>query len=233
MAKRRNLPPPAPPRRSWQAHAIGAFIAYHLVAVTLKAVPTPEDGLSRDMWRDPSVQAELHAWWDRAKAVGFHELTYARWEEFLWELANKYCELRFQALRPFEAYYRYAGTFQAWPMFIAPQRYPTRFSIDVQIDGAWQNIFTEDDPQHAWMAREFGDTRFRSVFFRLPWSNFQGELAHFTDWVTRRAGEDFPKATRARVRLFHYRTPRPDEVLAHAPIEGDTQLLERDLGRAP
>ena len=46
-------------RPSAWAHIRTLFIAVHLLAITLMALPAPSGGMSRSAWKDPTVQAEF------------------------------------------------------------------------------------------------------------------------------------------------------------------------------
>ena len=41
---------------------LGAFLAFHLTAITLRALPAPDGALDRAAWSNPTVQEELEAW---------------------------------------------------------------------------------------------------------------------------------------------------------------------------
>ena len=211
------------------ATAIALFLGYHLVAVTLRALPSPEPALDRSAWNDPSVRRELDAWASRLAHLGI-EGTGPQLAERGAQLAERYIALRNRALVPFNAYYATCGTLQAWSMFQAPHRHPARLRIDLQRGGTWQPIFRERDPRYAWLGEPLSDTRFRSVLFRLGWPYFRGELTRFADWVALRAAHDFPDAVGVRVLFERAETPTPAQARAgfhDAPV--DDPPLERDL----
>jgi hypothetical protein len=211
------------------ATAIALLLAYHLTAVTLRALPSPEPALDRSAWNDPSVRRELDAWAKRLSALGIQG-TGLELAERGAQLAEHYIALRNQALIPFNAYYAYCGTLQAWSMFQAPHRHPARLRIDLQRGGTWQPIFRERDPRYPWMGERLADTRFRSVLFRLGWPYFRGEYSRFADWVAVEAARDFPDAISVRVLFERAETPTPAQVKAgvrDAPV--DDPPLERDL----
>lgn len=212
------------------ATAIALFMGYHLCAITLRALPSPEQALDRSLWTEPSVRRELDAWAARLAHLGIHG-TGLELAERGAQLAERYIALRNQALRPFDAYYGYCGTLQAWSMFQAPHRHPARLRIDLLQRGAWRTLFRERDPAYTWRDRQLSDTRFRSVLFRLGWPFFRGELVRFADWVAGQAARDFPDARSVRVVFERAETPTPEQARAHlheAPV--DDVPLERDLG---
>jgi hypothetical protein len=215
----------------WRLHLLGLFVLFHVTAVTLKALPTPEAGMNREAWQNPTVQTEFRTWEVRLHGWGFH-FTHQQFEDFLWSLAGRYLDIRGKVLSPFDPYYRYCGTYQSWQMFVAPDRFPARLYIDVFENGDWRPVFVERSSEHTWLSSELSDTRFRSVIFRLAWPGFHGQYEAFADWVAKRAAKDFPSASRVRLRFYHSRTPSPEEVRNHAAEEGGFDpALERELGR--
>ena len=45
--------------RLYRAVARAVFVAYHIVAITLQALPAPAGGMSRTAWKEPTVQGEI------------------------------------------------------------------------------------------------------------------------------------------------------------------------------
>ena len=68
----------------WWPQVRGALVAFHLVAITLSALPSPEGGMNRSQWSDPTVQAEFAAW------AGRFGMAPKDFESRLWELAMVY-----------------------------------------------------------------------------------------------------------------------------------------------
>jgi hypothetical protein len=196
------------------AHWRALFVLFHLVAVTLMALPAPEGAMDRANWADPTVQAEI-AVWARRLSVPPADL-----EEALWRFATRYTAARDRVLAPFGPYYEWCGTEQSWRMFVAPHRHPTRLHVDVREGGEWRAVFVERDREHAWLARQLCSYRFRSLTFRFGWPSYAGEYRSFADWLAHQAARDFPDADRVRVRMFRFRTPSPAEVRAGRPVEG-------------
>jgi hypothetical protein len=203
------------------------LILLHVTAVTLAAVPAPEGGMSRTAWKDPTVQGEFDAWFNRVKSLGYAG-DRRRFEETVWSFAVAYARTRGKVLTPFEPYYRYAGTTQPWRMFVAPHRFPGRLSIDIETNGAWETVYTERSPTATWLAPILDQDRLRSATFRYSWPQYSKPYGEFCDWIRGRAETDFPNAQRIRVRYFKYRTRSPEEVLANEREDGKW-ILPREL----
>lgn len=215
----------------------GVLVAAHVVAVLLMATPSPSAGLRRSAWKDPTVQAEFKAWNKRFNAMGV-DWTQPEMEQHLWDFAVGWDEARTALLKPFTPYGRYLGASQAWRMFVAPHRFPTRLHVDIERDGQWEPVFIERSELYTWREEVFGHDRMRSAVFRFGWSQFKKSWQQFTEWVAVRAAEDFPDATRVRVRMYKYQTLSPQDAAAGAEPKGSFQqdqvyALDRFRGAAP
>ncbi|MCB9797578.1 MAG: hypothetical protein H6741_33230 [Alphaproteobacteria bacterium] len=208
-------------------HLLGAFVLYHLVAVTLMAIPAPGGGMNRSTWKDPTVQGEFEVWAERISGWGY-EISVAELEERLWDFAKAYMEVRRTALTPFVPYYTYTGSTQSWRMFVAPHRYPARLEILVEEGGEWRTVYRARDPEADWLGTQLDHDRLRSAIFRFPWPPYRGSYESFVRWLTPRIAEDFPQASRARVQFIKYRTPSPEEVLEDRRPPGKV-ILDRTV----
>ena len=97
----------------------------------------------------PTVQGEFKAWTERINRLGF-DLEQRDLEESLWTVAKGVMRTRKDALYPFHRYYRNAGTWQSWRMFVAPHRYPSRLHIDIKQDGEWNSAYVARSPTLNW-----------------------------------------------------------------------------------
>jgi hypothetical protein len=206
----------------WKAHALAALVTVHLLAVTLQALPAPSGGEDRRTWADPTVQAELDAW--HGRLGGLLGLDREGFEDGLYALVRTIMGTRRAVLAPFDPYYRYAGTWQSWRMFVAPHRYPARLEIAVREAGQWRVVYLERDPDAAWMADLFDHDRARAAVFRYSWPNYRRSWDELVDWLAPRVARDFPNAERARFRFLKGATPTPEAVRAAWPAPPDVRL---------
>lgn len=198
------------------------LVGLHVLIVILLATPSPGAGMRRSAWKDPTVQEEFQAWTDRLNRIGL-KIRKKTLEDRLWDFAVGWETRRGALLAPARPYARYLGTDQAWRMFVAPHRYPTRLSVDVHVGDAWRLVYEERSPTATWLGWVFDHDRARSLIFRFGWSHYRRPYEQFARWVAQRAAADFPEADRARVRMFKYRTQSPEEVRSGAPVEGRYQ----------
>jgi hypothetical protein len=217
-------------RRETWAHLRAGLIALHLFIVLACALPDVGSGLNRKAWQDPTVQDEMKTWAARLS------LPPAELEEGLWQAAVAFKDLRGQLLRPFAPYLDWCGTRQAWPMFVAPHRYPARLYIEIDQGSGWELVYEQYTPQADWLRPILESDRFRSVTFRLSWPNYAVSYKHFGAWVARQAARDFPDAERVRLRWYKYRSPSPEELREGRAPEGRFQpalVLDVPRGAAP
>lgn len=196
-----------------------ALITAHLVAIGVCAFPAPVGGMNRSSWHDPTVRAELDAWRGRLAVVGLHA-TAKEFEDDLWRAMSTFMAARGAVVRPFERYFALTGTWQSWRMFVAPQRYPARLTIDVFEDGAWRPLFEERSDTATWRREIFDHDRLRAAIFRYSWPKFGREWRAFVEFLGRRAAVEVPRAEKLRARFLRYRTLSPAEATAGVPLEG-------------
>ncbi|MCP4804306.1 MAG: hypothetical protein GY884_03075 [Proteobacteria bacterium] len=220
----------APPwlKSAWP-HLRAAFVLFHVVALFLMAIPAPGGGMSKSAWADPTVQGEFQAWTERLNDMGA-DITVEELEDRLWSLATVYMEKRKTVLDPIAPYYRYTGTTQSWRMFVAPHRYPARLHIEVEEGGTWREVYVMRSEEHAWRAEQLDNDRMRAAIFRMSWRPYRRIWVTFTEWAADRAAEDFPEATRIRLRFFKYKTQGPKEIAAGKELDGNwIQTVMLDL----
>jgi hypothetical protein len=194
-------------------HLLAAAVTAHLAAIALQAFPSPAGGVQRSAWADPTVQAEIRVWADR---VGMSPRAL---EDRLFRFATAWSSARAAVLRPLIPYYRYAGTWQSWKMFVAPHVWPTRMQIEVRRGGEWQLVYRERSADAPWLAPTLSNDRFRATIFRMGWPQYGPLRRDFAAWVAESAAVDFPDATQVRVSFLKQRTRSAAEVRAGSAPE--------------
>ena len=201
-------------------HLRAGFVAVHLVAVVLMALPAPYGARTASSWRDPTVQAEVDAW---ATRLGVDRDTL---EEVARGTAVAVADARQAVLAPLDPYYRYAGTWQGWRMFVAPHRYPARLHVDLQTDLGWEPLYVVGSAEHDWHAHQLRHARMRALVFLAAWDRYHKQRARLADWVARTVAEERPDAVAVRLRYHKARTPGPG---APAPEGRWVAVEERSL----
>jgi hypothetical protein len=198
----------SPPVRAWR-HLRGAFVAFHVIAVTVGALPATNHALKRSAWKDPTVQAEISAWADR---LGTDRETLT---SQLWDLALGWYRLRNTLLTPFRPYLDHGHLDQGWQMFIAPHTWPTRLRIEEQRGGVeWTALYEEVSPTATWMAPTLRVERLRAAIFRWGWASYADAYHIGCTALARRRFEESPETTRVRCRFSKVETPSAAEVIA-------------------
>ncbi len=204
---------------SWWPQVRAVLVGIHVLGVVAMATPSPSAGMKRSLWKEQTVQQEFRAWHERLVALGAR-FTQDEMEEALWGFAVRWEEGRDVLLTPFEPYGRYLGVNQSWRMFVAPHRFPTRLSVDLEEDGVWRPLYEERSPEHEWQRAVFDHDRMRSAIFRFGWPQYKKSWESFSLWVAERAAQEFPDATRLRTRMFKYQTLSPEAARAGQDPEG-------------
>ena len=206
-------------RRGWP-HVRAAFVAAHILAVLILAIPDAAGPAARrSAWKNPTVQGEFDAWSRRLTALGV-ATSRDELEERVWVAATTWTRFTLALRRPLVPYGDCCGVRQRWRMFVAPQRHPSRLHVDLFEDGRWRPIWIERSGEYDWRAHQFDATRVRSMTFRYAWKEYERHYVQFGRWIAARAAEDFPAATKVRVRLYDFRTPTPEEVQRDAIPRG-------------
>ena len=206
------------------------LVTIHLVAITLSAVPSPEGGLNRSAWTDPTVQSEFHAWADR---FGMPPKVF---EDRIWDIANSYNRVLQVVLTPVEPYETLFGTEQSWKMFVAPHRFPTRLELSARAgDAPWDVLFYESSPTARWHESQLRLERLRSAIFRWGWPSYSAAFTKGCSALARMAFEEDAARTEFRCRFWRAESPSPAEAASGELPRGrwsDGRLVTRATGES-
>ncbi len=210
--------------RLWP-HLRAAFVAFHLLAISLDASPSPGAGMNRSAWSDPTVQGEFTRW---ARFLGTDRKTL---EDALWAFAQQFVKARGAVMTPFNPWLEHTGTSQSWQMFVAPHRFPTRMQLqilpaanpadpaaDLRIrDADWQTVYEERSPDDTWQAARFDTERLRASIFRWGWPNYQSAWKNACrvfarDLVREARDAGSPAPVAVRCRMFKQESPSPEAI---------------------
>jgi hypothetical protein len=196
-------------------HLVGLYVAFHVLAVVIAAVPGTGKMLDRRAWEEPTVQAEFEAW---AERFGTDSATL---QAFAFDGATRVLEIRAMVLTPFEPYLRLTGQWQNWVMFVAPHRYPTRLQLRVkEASGDWRVLYEEGNPAARWRSAAFATERMRSSVFRWGWPSYEKAWAAACRALARAAKADDPTIMKMQCRFWKQRSPSPEEVLSGTEPDG-------------
>ena len=226
-------------------HLRAAFVAFHLLAVTVVALPGVGGGMSRNAWQAPTVQEEFRAWTERLRAFGL-DLTVKELEDRLWSFAVVYESARHRILGPLRVhptsgalegspigtYLSATHTAQSWRMFVAPHRYPGRLVVDLDRGEGFEPLYMARSTEHEWHRAWLDHDRMRSAVFRYAWAHFKPHRRDFATFLARHAAEEFPDGRQLRVGFLRYRTRSPEEVRGGIEVRATRDLtVHRNLAR--
>jgi hypothetical protein len=193
------------------------FVAFHLAAVSVAALPAPVGSGDRRAWKNPTVQVEIAAWARRL------HLKPARLEERLFRLSGAWMKARERLLAPFQPYLDLTGCEQPWRMFVAAERFPTRLSIQAHTEdtgpSAWETVFEERSDKHAWRRDFFDHDRVRGALLYYGWPAHQADYERACTYFARAIFGEREHVDRVRCRLRRQRSPSPGEALAGTSAE--------------
>lgn len=202
--------------RPWWPHLRAAFVAFHLVAIVLAAIPAPAGGMNRRNWKDPTVQQEFEAW---GRRLGVDPATL---EDAVFAFAKGYMKVRDVWLLPVEPYIEATGTDQPWRMFVAPHKHPARYRVEVQSEGSpeWELLYEERSSRARWREEFFEQERTRSVLFRYAWTEYAQEARQLCTFLSKEIFEERPQASAVRCRYWKAASPSPEEAAVAAELPG-------------
>jgi hypothetical protein len=191
-----------------------------VAAIVVSAIPSPEGGLSRSNWNDPTVKAEMKAW---SSVFGMEPEPFT---DRLYQVAVGYQQALDVVLWPAVRWERLTGTGQSWKMFVAAHRYPSRFRIEAR-DGAdvWTLLFEERNHDAAWMATPLGVERLRASIFRWSWPQYAKHGRRACATLALRAFAEDASRTEVRCRFLTARSPSADEVRSGRIPEGTSKTI--------
>ena len=119
------------PSPQLKAQLTGAFVIFHIIAISVTALPSVRSGLKRAAWKDPAVVIEMNSWAEQLTALGV-EVTREEFADQLWDVAVGWQAVRDVLGAPFAPYVDLVGARQSWRLFTSSHRYPSRLEIDVE-----------------------------------------------------------------------------------------------------
>jgi hypothetical protein len=181
-----------------------------LLGVVVLLLPGSARMNKPEVWKTPLNQAQFESWARALDGVGV-SVSPERLEEFLWDAAQRYDAVRRPLLNAVYPVSRQLGVAQNWNMFSNPQTHPGRLHIEIDDGKGFEPVYVSRSKIHRWRGRQLDHNRMRKVMGRIARSGEARTRQRFVEWMTGALRRDFPAADRARLRLFRWRTPAPEE----------------------
>ncbi|HEU4580122.1 MAG TPA: hypothetical protein VFS67_17815 [Polyangiaceae bacterium] len=197
----------------WRATLLAAFVAFHVLAMLLLALPASGRLGERAVWESRENQLQFARWAQLASRLGIAR-DGPELEQRLWSLTQRYLSLRAAIIAPFELYRRLSGVGQGWRMFSNPQSHPAYVHIELRRAAHFEPIYIARSSESAWRAEQLDHHRVRKLFGSIARSTEQKLWEQFGAWAARRAARDFPDALELRIWQERRATPEPGGVAA-------------------
>lgn len=208
---------PSPDRvPALRAALLAVVVFVHGVA----ASPLPPSPTTAKALSNPIAVEELDGWVKVLGGLGI-QTTRPRLTELAIRSSEVTSELRDAVVKPFRPLLRITGTGQGWGLFTYPNTHPHRLVIEVERDGEFQVVYRALDPEHDYLEPQLTFRRVRGVYDDNA-SKVRPSYESFARWVARQAFEDWPDATRVRVKMIRTHVVTPGQA---ADPKAETRLV--------
>ncbi len=187
--------------REW---ALAALLAFHVLAITLPALPAPQGAMNDVTFQAESTQQLFRDAHGVLSSFGF-EGDVADVEAIAWDGGIAWMDARRTALAPFQPYYEHAGTTQGWQMFTLVNRKPGR--MELSVDG--ELVYRTNDRDHTWQIDLLEASRMRGLQAQFGWAMSKKRWGELFTFLAERAAVDFPDASRFEGCIRFTRLPEP------------------------
>jgi hypothetical protein len=197
---------------------VAAFVAFHVAAMLVCSIPTPDATLARG-GTTPEIDAAFAAW-----HLGDLEPAARR-------VVGAWTRAWIGAQGVFRPYLRVSGAQQGWSMFGHVATKLERFEVWVRHDGVWAPLYVARSDTADWRWATFDHERMRTFLHHSAKGN-KGAWRRFADWVAAEVEAEDPTAEAVRVQFVAVEIP-PAEELARTRVlrEGKPFRVEtRELG---
>ena len=183
------------------------LIAMHMAIVLVAAAPAPV-GLTRKGLDEPSLEMSLQLWADLVGKLGW-DLGLDGTKDLAYRLGTDVLGFRRKLLKPAKPYFRHLGTDQSWRMFGYLNRRPARLEVAISEGEDWRDVFVARSSDATWRRKQLDQERMRTIVNTYSWRTRIKDYKRLSAWLSARALEDFPNATKVRVRMVYMRLPKP------------------------
>jgi hypothetical protein len=198
----------------------GALVLFHVLAICIAALPGARGSASEEALNTPAAAAELRTWADRLSVS-------PQWlQEQVLRSASRADKLHAGLLEPFAPYLHVSGAQQPWALFVAPNRYPTRFQVQVARvppvePRHWQTVFEEGSGEFTFRQNVFEHERIRSYFELSSWPRFYWLGPALCRWAARELFAEDAALRAVRCRNYRSASPSPEQVLSGTQNPGE------------
>lgn len=188
-------------------HLRAVLIVVHVVGVFVYAMPSVKTIGKKKVWESERSQKSFARWTQRLNGIGFN-LEEKSLQSGLWSVAQGYLKTRKRAMKPYRKYIKTFGLHQGWRMFANPKTHPSILIIEIEEEGVFRKIFVTRSETYNWNKKKFDHHGFRKFCGRIPVKPRSKRYNALVKWLTKNLPKDFPEATRFRISIQHWRSPR-------------------------
>jgi len=194
------------------------LVTLHLLAVILLSLPAPA-GMTETSLQEENLQSSFKAWSETAQSLGL-ALSPQDVQDLSWTWGNRVLDVRTQVLRPFQPYYKYAGTNQRWQMFGYLNRNPGRIEVatcdkknkKLCEEEDWQWRFVMGSDEFDWLRPTIDQERIRAIVSSFAWKKRSSHYHAIGRWLATQAARDFPDARFVRTRMGRLEIPSAEKM---------------------
>ena len=210
---------------------LAAFVAFHVVATLLLALPASSRLGDRAVWQSRKNQLQFAGWAQLASQLGVAR-DGPELEQLLWRLTQSYLSVRRVIVAPFEVYQEYTGVRQRWLMFSNPQSHTVYVHLELRRGAAFEPLYVSRSSEFSWRRRQLDHHRVRKLLEGVARPTEQELWQEFGLWAARQAARDYPQALELRIWQERYAIPEPGRPNAPSPVLPE-QVRRYDLRALP
>lgn len=185
-----------------------AFVAAHVWAVAIPAIPSPPNRLSVEELSKRGAKRTLGAWRELLALVGV-QLSHEQAARGVAQVANRAIAARNLLSKPMEPYRRLTGARQSWRMFSQVSDRTARLEVWERRDGALVPLYIALDPAHQWRGRTLRAERIRAYVNIFVSKNGRPSYIALVEWLAclRKAEPDAGEGLRVQMQRLQIPTP--------------------------
>ncbi len=213
-------------RRPWRERLRTCALAAYILVCLAFTLPAGSRLANKQVWDSPHNAEQFTRWAHTLTGLGF-EVSGAEMKRWLWDFTRRYLRTYSAVMRPLSWLPQQLGFGQSWRMFSNPQTTPSRLWVEADEGGGFAPIYVSRSSQHTWHAAFFEHHRVRKLLGRIGRGGRDAAYEALAAWTAKRVFEEYPRASRVRIRIYTWSTPGPED----APRFSDVTEFGRKGGK--
>lgn len=197
-----------------------AFVALHVWAVAIPALPSPPGRLTVDELSRRGAKRTLAAWRGMLGAVGV-TLSHEQAAQGVVRVANRVIATRNLLSKPMEPYRRLTGARQSWRMFSQVSDRTAKLEVWERRGGALVPLYIALDPAHQWQGRTLRAERMRAYTNLFVTKNGRSGYVALVEWLACLRAAEPGAGEGLRVQMQRLQIPSPAALAATGALVVD------------